>query len=233
MMGLLHDRGVAVVASLLAAAAMLSPAHAWLPNDGTRTIVNRDGVSLFGSSGGNDQARSLPSGKLRGVNLGSQFIVEPWMMSGEWANTMGCSGAGSEWDCVKALGQQTANTRFAIHWSSWINETDFNEMVDYGLNAVRVPLGYWMKEDLVRSGEYFPEGGLKALLQLCGWAADRGIYVILEYVGFLSLSIFSIFSLHLRAMGIMPAWDVVFAFPFAALLVVPVPPVPSLTPLYF
>lgn len=172
------------LASLLTTALLLAspaPAHAWLPHDGSKTIVGRDGISLFGD-GSAPQPRTLPSalGKLRGVNLGSQFIVEPWMMSGEWSGTMGCSGAVSEWDCVKALGQQAADKKFAAHWASWINETDFNQMVQYGLNTVRVPVGYWMKEDLVRSGEYFPKGGLQALLKLCGWAADRGIFVILE-----------------------------------------------------
>ena len=32
---------------------------------------------------------------IRGVNLGSQFIIEPWMASTEW-NSMGCGGSKSE-----------------------------------------------------------------------------------------------------------------------------------------
>jgi glucan endo-1,6-beta-glucosidase len=123
----------------------------------------------------------LPSGSapLRGVNLGGLFVAEPWMMSNEW-NTMGCAGQGSEWDCVKALGQEKADAAFQAHWARWISESDLDDIKNAGLNAVRIPTGYWMNEELVKQGEYFPKGGKDYLLKVCGWAADRGIYVIIE-----------------------------------------------------
>ncbi|KAK9418784.1 putative Glucan endo-1,6-beta-glucosidase B [Seiridium unicorne] len=137
--------------SALALTATLSLAYAWLPS-------------------------TTP---LRGVNLGGQFIVEPWMMKSEWS-TMGCSGQADEWSCVQSLGQDKADAAFQSHWGRWITQSDFEDMHNYGLNTVRIPTGYWMKEDLVKDGEYFPRGGLEYLLKVCGWAADQGIYVILE-----------------------------------------------------
>ncbi|KAF2807744.1 glycoside hydrolase [Mytilinidion resinicola] len=54
-------------------------------------------------------------------------------------------------------------------------------MVKYGLNTVRIPLGYWIDESLVYSdSEHFPQGGLAYLDKVVGWAAAKGIYVILD-----------------------------------------------------
>lgn len=136
--------------------------------DGHRTFKNR---------------RSIPNFEIRGVNLGSQFIIEPWMASTEWAN-MGCGSAQSEFDCVVALGQAEANRVFANHWGSWITQNDISTMRSYGLNTIRIPVGYWIFEDLVYSdSEHFPQGGLAYLETLCGWATSAGMYIIIDLHG--------------------------------------------------
>lgn len=169
--------------SLLATLAV--PAAAWLPGE-NRDIYARDGSNLFNTSAllpAGVGKRTIPSGKIRGVNMGSLFVLEPWMASTEWSN-MGCGNAASEFDCVSALGQDTANTAFQSHWGSWITQDDITQMKGYGLNTIRVPIGYWMDEDLVdASSEHFPQGGLKYLSQLCGWAADAGFYIIIDMHG--------------------------------------------------
>ena len=137
--------------------ASLALVSAWMPDN--RTITSKEGRNLFvkssnvtgngnGTSHGNLTGQWLPGHlPIRGVNLGSLFIVEPWMASDEWAN-MGCGSAKSEFDCVSALGQDTANSRFAQHWSSWITQGDINQMISYGLNTIRIPVGYWIWESL-------------------------------------------------------------------------------------
>ncbi|KAG5931240.1 hypothetical protein E4U53_001883 [Claviceps sorghi] len=117
--------------------------------------------------------------KIRGVNLGSQFIIEPWMAGDEF-KSMGCGGLNDEWQCVQKLGQAAANRAFQKHWDTWITEADIKQIASLGLNTVRVPCGFWMKEDLVRQGEYFPRGGLAYLTRLVGWCKDHGIYVIID-----------------------------------------------------
>ena len=128
--------------------------------------------------------RWLPSTlPIRGVNLGSQFIVEPWMANDEW-NSMGCGDTASEFDCVSKLGQAQANTAWAKHWSTWITEDDISRMKSYGLNTIRIPVGYWIREDLVDSdSEHFPQGGLQYLERICGWASDAGFYIIIDLHG--------------------------------------------------
>lgn len=131
-----------------------------------------------------DTKRSLPATlPVRGVNLGSQLIVELWMAHDEWIS-MGCGGTASEFDCVSKLDQAQANEAFATHWSNWTTQADITTMQSYGLNAIRIPVGYWINEDLVySSNETFPQGGLQYLEQICGWASDAGFYIIIDLHG--------------------------------------------------
>lgn len=125
----------------------------------------------------------LPNFEVRGVSLGSQFIVEPWMASDEW-NNMGCGNAASEFDCVSALGQSAANSAFQHHWDTWTTQQDIAQMKSYGLNTIRIPVGYWMREDLVYAdSEHFPQGGLQYLERICGWASDAGMYIVIDLHG--------------------------------------------------
>lgn len=128
------------------------------------------------------EAKQNPGLRIRGVNLGSLFVFEPWMAGTEW-RSMGCSGQCSEFDCVKSLGQAKANTAFQKHLGSWITESDLDLMKSYGLNSIRVPIGYWMKEELVADNEYFPQGGIEYLDRLVGWASDKGFYIMIDLHG--------------------------------------------------
>jgi hypothetical protein len=163
---------IKMIRRLAALTALSGLASAWLP-EVNKKITATNGKNLFTSS----------NGKIRGVNLGSQFVFEPWIAETAWSD-MGCGGQKSEFDCVSSLGQAKANSAFASHWSSWITQDDIAEMVSYGLNTIRVPVGYWMREDLVYSdSEHFPQGGLQYLENLCGWASDAGLYIIIDLHG--------------------------------------------------
>ncbi|KAF2973564.1 hypothetical protein GQX73_g69 [Xylaria multiplex] len=124
----------------------------------------------------------LGDDKIRGVNLGSLFIIEEWFAKDEWAS-MGCKGYYDEWSCVKALGQEAANAAWDTHWKSWVTQSDITKIASYGLNTIRIPIGFWIKEDLVLSDEYYPRGGLKYLDRLVGWARDAGLYIIMDLHG--------------------------------------------------
>lgn len=164
--------------------------QAWLAGE-HKQIFSRDGVDLFNRSSifeaGLTSKRSLPTQngnavKVRGVNLGAYFIVENWM-----ANTVfsgfGCNTK-SEFDCVSSLNDQAkADADFQGHWKSWITADDFKKMVSYGLNTVRIPVGYWFLESIVDQSEHFPRGGEKFLDQAVQWAKDAGLYVIIELHG--------------------------------------------------
>ncbi|KAL2007894.1 hypothetical protein VTN00DRAFT_7876 [Thermoascus crustaceus] len=161
-------------------------ATAWLPGD-HRDIESIDGRNLFNrtvpSSSAADKRWLPASGKIRGVDLGTLFVFEPWIAESAWSD-MGCGGQQSEFDCVSHLGQSAANSAFQSHWSSWITKDDITQMQSYGLNTIRIPVGYWLREDIVYSdSEHFPQGGLSYLEQVCGWAADAGFYIIIDLHG--------------------------------------------------
>ena len=167
-------------------ASLILPANAWLPGE-HKDIYARDGSNLFNTSDappeGSDKRWLPASGKIRGVNMGSLFVFEPWMASTEWSN-MGCGSYASEFDCVSGLGQSQANSVFQSHWGSWITQSDISQMQSYGLNTIRIPVGYWMDESIVYAdSEHFPQGGLSYLSQLCGWASDAGFYIIIDMHG--------------------------------------------------
>ena len=105
------------------------------------------------------------------------------MAGTEWTNVAKCGSAQSEFDCVLAEGQDAANTNFQAHWGSWITQDDINQMSDYGLNTIRIPVGYWIIESLKYDSEYFPDGALPFLEQICGWASDKGFYIIIDLHG--------------------------------------------------
>ncbi|MCJ1475088.1 hypothetical protein MMC13_003748 [Lambiella insularis] len=160
---------------------------AWLPKDtgyfSKQADMNTYNNTIVDSHRTFANRRYIPGFEIRGVNLGSMFIVEPWMASTEWA-TMGCGSAQSEFDCVSALGQSTANANWASHWSRWITDTDLAEMQSYGLNTIRIPVGYWIFEGLVyQDSEHFPQGGLQYLENLCASATARGMYIIIDLHG--------------------------------------------------
>ena len=148
---------------LAALATCAGLSHAWLPHEVANKKLHarditpdtrlraRDGSELF-----KRQAGSLNKG-IRGVNLGSLFLFEPWIAQNEWQR-IGCGNAGSEFDCGRALGQDGVNKAFQDHWGSWYSQDDFQQMKSAGLNTVRIPLGYWMYEDIVDSStEPFPQ----------------------------------------------------------------------------
>ncbi|KAF2495681.1 glycoside hydrolase [Lophium mytilinum] len=168
---------------LISILSLVAVVSAWLPSDtdlfGPEPQTNATFSNLSAGKGRVVKKWLPSSGKIRGVNLGSLFVVEPWMASTEWA-TMGCGSSKSEFDCVMKLGQDAANAAFKAHWARWITETDFDDMASYGLNTVRIPLGYWIDESLVYDSEHFPQGGLAYLDKVVGWAAARNIYVILD-----------------------------------------------------
>ncbi|KAF8914461.1 glycoside hydrolase family 5 protein [Mucidula mucida] len=129
---------------------------------------------------------ALPE-KIYGVNLGSWLVLEPWMLPEEWIEMGGqdCADCStcirSEFDLVRSF-PKTADATFAKHWESWFNEADVKQLVENGINTVRIPLGYWIVEPLVkRSEEFYPVGGLAHLKRGLRQLAHAGIAVILDH----------------------------------------------------
>ncbi|KAF7329150.1 Glycoside hydrolase [Mycena kentingensis (nom. inval.)] len=128
--------------------------------------------------------------KIHGVNLGSWLVIEPWMLPQEWLdmggmNNCACQNAtciGSEAAFAQAY-PDTVDATMQEHWDSWFNQDDVDALADAGINTVRIPLGYWLVEQLVDedAGEIFPKGGMKALRRGLEQLNEAGIVAILDH----------------------------------------------------
>jgi glucan 1,3-beta-glucosidase len=78
---------------------------------------------------------------LRGVNLGGWLVLEKWMVPDVYRGT----DAPDEYSLSLALGDQ-AKARLQRHRETFITAEDFRWIKNCGLNAVRLPVGYWALE---------------------------------------------------------------------------------------
>jgi glucan 1,3-beta-glucosidase len=121
------------------------------------------------SAGQNESSVS----KLRGVNLGGWLVLEKWMVPTVYRG----SDAPDEYGLCLALGDQ-AKARLDEHRETFITAEDFQWVKKCGLNAVRLPVGYWALEapkPFVECSRFIDfaleqarQNGLKLLLDLHG-----------------------------------------------------------------
>ncbi len=80
---------------------------------------------------------------LRGVNLGGWLVLEKWLTPSLFKNAK----ATEEYWLCKELGAK-ARPLLDAHRSSFITENDFMWLKNKGVNAVRIPVGYWIFDDV-------------------------------------------------------------------------------------
>lgn len=91
---------------------------------------------------------------LKGVNLGGWLVLERWMTPSLFAGT----DAPDEWTFMQTKG---AADTLQHHRQTFITEQDFIWIANNGLDAVRIPVGYWIVA---------PDGPYVAGLEYLDWA---------------------------------------------------------------
>lgn len=92
------------------------------------------------------------------------------MAPGKWASMGGeicktCDCRQDEWSLSNCLGRIKTNAAFQSHWDSWFTQSDVDQIVADGLNTVRIPIGFWILEDIVDTKtEPYAQGGLDQLV---------------------------------------------------------------------
>ncbi|KAF8656413.1 hypothetical protein AX16_002557 [Volvariella volvacea WC 439] len=76
--------------------------------------------------------------KHRGVNLGSWFVLERWISESPFHHAR--QPAQSDLDVALGMNAKEILER---HWDTWITQDDWEWIVAHGLNAVRIPIGYY------------------------------------------------------------------------------------------
>jgi len=122
---------------------------------------------------------ALSKSVLRGVNLGNWLLLEKWMSPRVFAGT----DAADEYSLCEALGAGAAR-HINRHRDTFITDTDFRWLAQRGINAVRIPFGYWLMEEdkpLVSSPEHLDHAvemaqqyGLQVMLDLHGLPGYQG-----------------------------------------------------------
>lgn len=116
--------------------------------------------------------------KVRGVNLGGWFVLEPWITPSIFS--VG-DNVVDEYTYTQALGKDQASTNLQNHWNTWITQDDFNQIAAAGLNHVRIPLGYWAVAPL--AGDPYVQGQLPILDNAINWARSAGLKVMIDIHG--------------------------------------------------
>ena len=131
-----------------------------------------------------DRVAAVKSGaaQMNGVNLGCWLVLEKWMAPSFWDGIDGDPWGERQLMLAAERQGKTAQVRNAIvaHRDSWVTETDFATMEAAGINAVRLPVGFWALADRTEDAAPFVEGGLKYVDKALEWGASHGIGVLLD-----------------------------------------------------
>lgn len=82
----------------------------------------------------------MKASHIRGVNLGGWLVLERWITPSLFQDIQGQD----EYSLCLELGKQRATRRLEGHRKTFITEGDIRKVKQLGLNAVRVPVGYWL-----------------------------------------------------------------------------------------
>ncbi len=113
--------------------------------------------------------------KVRGVNTGGWFVLEPWITPSIFQG----NNAVDEYTFTASV--SNAKSILQNHWNTWITQDDFNQMAAAGLNHVRIPIGYWSV--LPIDGEPYVQGAYDVLGQALDWASGAGLKVMIDLHG--------------------------------------------------
>ncbi|WAQ84750.1 hypothetical protein PtA15_5A323 [Puccinia triticina] len=117
--------------------------------------------------------------KIQGVNIGGWLVTEPWITPSIYEADN--PAVIDEFTLCQTLGQHEASRRLRKHWDSFYTEGDFHTIKSYGLNHVRIPIGYWAFD--ISGGEPYVQGQFEYLLKAVGWCKDIGLKVLIDLHG--------------------------------------------------
>lgn len=128
-------------------------------------------------------ARGGPTEPWRGVNLGGWLLLEPGTAKALFSrHASGGVEAECEWDLMLTLRQKNAVGELRDHRENYLTIKDFQQIRRCGLNAIRLPLGYWVVLG-ASAGEPYLGPGLEYIDRAVAWAEECGLQVVLDLHG--------------------------------------------------
>lgn len=129
---------------------------------------------------------NLSDFQYKGVSIGGWLVLEPYitptlfnatLLSNETADDIPVD----EYHYCEKLGEEEATKRLTEHWESMYNESDFEEIKKYGLNMVRIPIGYWSFEKM--DGDPYVSGAQEYLDKAIEWSRNNDLKVLIDLHG--------------------------------------------------
>ncbi|KAF8589811.1 glycoside hydrolase family 5 protein [Ramaria rubella] len=117
---------------------------------------------------------NFTSTKVRGVNLGGWFVLEPWITPSFFMETNN-DAVVDEFTLGQLTDYNTTQQMLVNHWTTWYTEDDFAAISAAGLNFVRIPLGYWSIPTNESVAPYHP-GAYPYFTQALRWARSQNGY---------------------------------------------------------
>ena len=108
---------------------------------------------------------------VKGVNLGNWLVLEKWMSPALFKGTT----AEDEYNLPRQLSREVYEARIQIHRSEYITERDFVSIKAMGMEAVRIPVPYFIFGDR----EPFI-GCIRELDQAFNWAERYGLEILID-----------------------------------------------------
>jgi len=125
----------------------------------------------------------------RGVSLGGWLLLEPGPSGAlfeEGRRLLQGSGDAPqftcEWELMEVLRREGALSALEKHRETYIGRRDFERIREMGLNAVRVPFGYWVAVGST-AGDPYEGPALEFLDRAVDWAEEFGLQVLLDLHG--------------------------------------------------
>jgi len=123
---------------------------------------------------------------IRAVNIGGLFILSRWMLPGfvAWGEETGIVDNDSfSHHCAELA----LCGKLETHWETFYEQADFDQMRSFGLNSVRIPVGFWYFERLTGREPTFYIKPTKDILDenhpltnTIRMAKNAGLFVILD-----------------------------------------------------
>lgn len=114
------------------------------------------------------------SSPINGVSLGSWLTVEFFLTPSLFDNTT----ALTEYSLTSQLGKERSREVLEPHWDNFIQESDFAKMKSWGINFIRLPIGYYTF--LLRENDPYVDGQLPYLDRAMEWARKYDIQVVID-----------------------------------------------------
>lgn len=141
----------------------------------TTTSASSSAAASSTTTSASASATATSSDFLRGVNLGGWLVLEKWM---DWDAFTG--------DFANAVDQYTfdsidgAAAALETHWSTYFTESDIQDLAATGINALRIPIGYWAYNN---DNTPYLQGADAYLEKAIGWARSANMKVWVDCHG--------------------------------------------------